>query len=208
MGLRVKKGYGFFEHYRRHITTIVLLLAAIIILLTAPSWKEGGNIERAFGVAGVLLILAGIFGRLWSTMYIGGKKNASLVTKGPYSLCRNPLYLFSFLAGLGACLEFENLLLVALFIGFFWIYYYKVITSEEKRLQSFFGDDFKAYMATTPMFVPNIFRYDGGDGPNIIPKLLWKNFLDASIFFAFIPLAYLVHRLQESGVLVAYLRIP
>lgn len=208
MALRVKQGYGFFEHYRRHVTSIALFFGAIIIFLTAPGWKDGGNIGEAFDIAGAILILAGILGRLWSTMYIGGKKNASLVTKGPYSMCRNPLYFFSFLASLGVCIEFENILLVVLFLSFFWFYYHRVITSEEKRLQSFFGEVFDAYKASTPMFMPNIFKYDSGDGPTIIPNLLWKNFLDASIFLVFIPLAYVVRRLQESGHLATLLRIP
>jgi len=45
--------------------------------------------------AGTLLAGVAVTGRAWSLMYISGKKNASLVTVGPYSLCRNPLYFFS-----------------------------------------------------------------------------------------------------------------
>ena len=37
-------------------------------------------------------------------LYVGGRKNAELVTTGPYSMMRNPLYFFSLLgvAGVGA----------------------------------------------------------------------------------------------------------
>jgi protein-S-isoprenylcysteine O-methyltransferase Ste14 len=38
--------------------------------------------------------------RLWSTLYIGGRKRVVLVSDGPYSLCRNPLYVGTFLIAL------------------------------------------------------------------------------------------------------------
>ena len=47
------------------------------------------------------MIFLGIVGRLWSTLYIGGRKSAEVVTGGPYSMTRNPLYVFSTLAAAG-----------------------------------------------------------------------------------------------------------
>ena len=41
------------------------------------------------------MILICILGRTWATLYIGGQKQRELVTKGPYSVVRNPLYLFT-----------------------------------------------------------------------------------------------------------------
>ena len=40
----------------------------------------------------------------WSSLYIAGRKGRELVTVGPYSTCRNPLYFFSIVgaAGMGA----------------------------------------------------------------------------------------------------------
>jgi protein-S-isoprenylcysteine O-methyltransferase Ste14 len=41
--------------------------------------------------------------RLWCSLYISGYKNSQLITSGPYSLCRNPLYFFSFVGFAALC---------------------------------------------------------------------------------------------------------
>jgi len=67
------------------------LLAPIFILLARPrpvTLAIGGVI----GLAGLLL-------RMWASGYL--RKNDQLATAGPYAHTRNPLYLGSFLIGLG-----------------------------------------------------------------------------------------------------------
>ena len=66
--------------------------------------------SRSAALAGLLawpVLAAGVSLRLWSTLHIGGHKRQRVVMDGPYSICRNPLYLFSLLAtlgvGLGSC---------------------------------------------------------------------------------------------------------
>ena len=51
---------------------------------------------------GIFAIILCIFGRTWTSLYIGGRKNRALLTKGPYSVVRNPLYVFSILGAAGA----------------------------------------------------------------------------------------------------------
>ena len=50
---------------------------------------------RLIEMAGLVLILVCILGRTWCTLYIGGLKKRELVTAGPYSVVRNPLYVFT-----------------------------------------------------------------------------------------------------------------
>jgi protein-S-isoprenylcysteine O-methyltransferase Ste14 len=116
----VKKTFNFFERNRRLITGGFLLVGLPLILFIQHSWPEGGTIDRAFDYSGIALILAGLGGRAWSTMYIGGRKNSQLVQDGPYSMCRNPLYFFSFIGGLGASIVLENLVVIILYLAVFF----------------------------------------------------------------------------------------
>jgi protein-S-isoprenylcysteine O-methyltransferase Ste14 len=199
--------YSFFERRRKVITASFLVIGVFIILFTRHTWPVGAA-GTVFTLSGAALILAGLSGRLWSTMYIGGKKNTSLVTLGPYSMCRNPLYFFSFLAGLGISMVFKNLLLIALYLVVFSFLYPLVIKSEEKRLHKFFGDVFLSYKSSTPAFIPNVLRLKFGESSGLPTGRLWKTFLDGSIFLMFIPLAYLIARLQESGALPTFWSVP
>ncbi|MBI5197424.1 MAG: isoprenylcysteine carboxylmethyltransferase family protein, partial [Nitrospirae bacterium] len=77
-----------------------------------------------------------------------------LATRGPYRLTRNPLYLGSFLMGLGFCLMGARLWLVPVFlIAFYWIYR-PTIRKEEEILQKRFGADFDRYKQSVPRFFP------------------------------------------------------
>lgn len=79
---------------KNRITFLWLFAASVMIvmILCRPAISERSPIHDLFEVSGFLLVLTGVFGRLWSILYIGNKKNVSLVTTGPYSVTRNPLY--------------------------------------------------------------------------------------------------------------------
>jgi len=204
----MKKGFNVFERRRRHLSALFLIIGIAIVAFTHHSWAPCSMVDIAFDWAGVLLIMAGVSGRLWATMHIGGRKNSSLVTTGPYSMCRNPLYLFSFLAGLGACVEFENVILIGMYLVTFTVYYPFVISSEEKRLESLFGAEFRAYKDSTPAFFPSLSHISLAGSSGMSTTLLWKNFRDSSVFIAMIPLAYVIEKLHESGMLASYWNIP
>ena len=63
-------------------------------------------LQDLFNIIGIFLLFVGILGRLYATLYIGGMKNSgsdgnSFISDGIYSVCRNPLYFFSFVGLLG-----------------------------------------------------------------------------------------------------------
>ena len=205
----MKKTFNFFEKKRRALTGVFIVTALCSVFLTEHSWEYGGAVQRAFRWTGALLVIMGVAGRLWSTMYIGGRKNDELVQGGPYSMCRNPLYLFSFIAGLGVTLSFENVLLAAIYIIGFSLYYPFVIRSEERRLEMLFGETFRAYMKSTPRFAPNPFLFRFGR-PEVSAARLWRTFQDAIMFIIMVPAAYLIDWLKEGGILhqIVRWRIP
>jgi protein-S-isoprenylcysteine O-methyltransferase Ste14 len=84
-----------------------------------------------------LLILAAL-GRIWCRIYISGRKDRELCTQGPYAMCRNPLYFFSFIGVIGFCLALQSVLMLVILTAAYIGYYRLVIDGEENRLSNFF----------------------------------------------------------------------
>ena len=146
----------FIERYR---TKLAQLLAVIFILTFAFS---NNALEWTYpAVPGVMMLigcaLVGVatVGRLWCALYIAGYKTDKLITSGPYSMCRNPLYFFSLLGGIGVGLCTEYLVLAAVIVVAFAAIYPITIKREEERLLSIYGDEYRAYIERVPRFIPN-----------------------------------------------------
>jgi hypothetical protein len=89
-----------------------------------------------------------------------------LNTTGMYSLCRHPLYLGNFLVALGWSMLFLNVWLVAVYCMAFWLYYERIMMTEEAFLRERFGNAFHGWAAKTSAFVPR-----------------WQNWLPAELPF-------------------------
>lgn len=103
-------------------------------------------------VAGLCIALAGIVVRGWAAGAI--RKNSILTTHGPYALTRNPLYLGSFLMGMGVAVASGVVWILALLVVFFVIVYGRTMRREEARLSRLFGEEFERYAAAVPRFIP------------------------------------------------------
>jgi len=82
------------------------------------------------------------------------RKDAMLTTSGPYAWTRNPLYLGSFLLGLGFAVMSGNWIAAALIILPSFIVYPNVIRNEEAHLARLFPEQFREYCAAVPRFFP------------------------------------------------------
>jgi len=131
---------------------------------------------------GLVLLTAAAFGRIWCLVFIAGKKNDILVTDGPYSITRNPLYVFSFLGAIGFGLAVENPLLAGLLAVLFGIYYPYVVRKEEGLLASVFGATFQEYAARTPRWFPNLSLYKEPTTITVSPVKIREGILDAMWF--------------------------
>lgn len=83
-----------------------------------------------------------------------GQRADQLNTSGMYSIVRNPLYLGNFVAILGVLICVKVWWLVAMFALLYWLYIERVIAVEEAFLGQKFGDDYRAWAARTPAFLP------------------------------------------------------
>jgi len=103
---------------------------------------------------GLLLILWCIEGRIWSSIFIGGRKTEELGTHGPYALCRNPLYFYSWLGAIGiACATgMVSVIVSAAFV--FWLVFHLTIRAEERNLLRLHGAEYLDYCQNIPRFFP------------------------------------------------------
>jgi len=148
-----RPGKSTFENWRIPLTLSFAPLWLLLLLVTRPREFES-NVYEMIEMAGFFLVFTAVLGRLWCTVFIGGRKDRELCTSGPYSLSRNPLYFFSFLGVAGICLAAQNLLLTVLTSTIFFAYYLPVMAKEEARLEVLFGDSYRAWADKVPRFFP------------------------------------------------------
>ena len=92
-----------------------LALAIYLLTLAAVAASDGRAIEGAAALVaqafGFLLVSAAVLGRLWTTLFIAGRKGEQLVVDGPYARARHPLYSWSIVAALGIGLSTRSAIL-------------------------------------------------------------------------------------------------
>ena len=106
---------------------------------------------------GGLVALPGLALRAWATGHL--RKNDALATTGPYAYTRNPLYLGSFVMGLGVTIAAGRLILGVVFAALFLGIYVPVMRVEAKTLGELFGKEYQDYAAKVPMFLPRVTAY-------------------------------------------------
>ena len=188
-----------FQERRRQVLA-VLLVAIFLFLLFVRSVAQDPVHEYIEWAGGALMVIA-ILGRTWCTLYIGGRKSADIVTGGPYSVTRNPLYVFSAIgaAGIGAM---TGSVVVALLLGVFtWLAFLMVILVEERFLEKNFGEPYRAYMRQVPRFFPKPWLFRENETLTVRPQLIYKTFADGLVFVLAYPFFEVIEYLQDIGVL-------
>lgn len=101
---------------------------------------------------GLPLLVGGQAMRLWSAGYL--HKLADLTTAGPFALCRNPLYLGSFLLCLGYVVMGARLDMAVVCIALFWLFHGGAIVYEERLLADKFGEPYTRYCKSVARLLP------------------------------------------------------
>jgi protein-S-isoprenylcysteine O-methyltransferase Ste14 len=142
-----------------------LLLAGILLcspkipvlsgrFLPLAAWAE-------WGAAGVALNLAGLLLTVWARAYLGRnwsgtitiKEDHELITGGPYSLVRHPIYTGLLLAFIGVALargEWRGILGVLIAAAAFW----RKLRIEERWMRERFGDKYQTYSQRVSALIP------------------------------------------------------
>ena len=197
----------FAQIKRIRLLQVGVVLVAFLMIWTRPAWNEASFLHEAVEFGGVSLVWLCIFGRLWSILYVGGRKNNELITVGPYSITRNPLYFFSTIGAFGTGLMFGSVV-VALALGAAALAVFFVTAAKEAvYLRTKFGEAYATYERRTPLFWPNPFLYVESQDARFSPRALKSTFVDGLAFMTIFPLIEFVEYLREIGSIPSFLAL-
>lgn len=197
---------GRVQTIRKNGLKIGALFAFALLMVCGPWWGHG--IHRYLEAVGIYLIVLCILGRTLCSAYISGYKNAKIIDMGPYSVCRNPLYVFSFIGAVGVGAMFGSLVISILFGAVTWIVQRVVVAREESYLLSMHGTTFRDYMNKVPRFWPNFSLWKSGETIEVRTHGVLRSFADASLFFLAIPAIEILEYLKESGMTPVLFELP
>ncbi len=117
-------------------------------------------------IFGGILIVLGECLRIWAVGYAGGSTRTRtigtarcLVTAGPYSHVRNPIYLGNLVLSLGVCLTANVYWMVVILGVGYLLQYVPIVLYEERYLSEMCGDVYRRYYDSVPRFLPNVRPY-------------------------------------------------
>lgn len=143
----------------------VMGVAVAIVLVLCPWWRLPPSPYLL--TAGGLIVLAGVSLRLWCILQIGGSarktsklKAERVISWGPYSIVRNPIYIANTTTFIGFTVLAGLPWLVPGVIGLFWLWYDAIVRREEAFIAEKHPLDFAAYSSTVSRWLPRL-RFRG-----------------------------------------------
>ena len=199
---------NFIARNRIVITRWSFGVVAALILFTDHIWKEPGLFEFLLESVGFILVVIAVFGRLWSSVFICGYKTKRVIEFGPYSVTRNPLYVFSFIGAMGFGLVTQSLVITFVIFLIYVFIYARTIAYEENKLEEALGVQYLQYKANTPRFFPDFTLYRSVPQYEINVKKFQNAFKDAIWFFLIFGGLQIIELLHQYGYLPVLFRLP
>ncbi len=135
-------------------------------------------------IVGGLVALPGLGLRAWATGHL--RKNDALASTGPYAYTRNPLYLGSFVMGLGFTIAAGRVILGLVFAALFLGIYVPVMRVEAKTLAELFGKDYQDYATAVPLFLPRVSAYRDGAAKAKFDPALYRRYREYQAAIGFV----------------------
>jgi protein-S-isoprenylcysteine O-methyltransferase Ste14 len=138
------------------------------ILLIAAADTEGTRLGAGWEALCVALALGGLALRVATVGFVPkdtSQRNSArpqaeaLNTTGLYSVVRHPLYVGNYLMWLGVALLPRAWWAPVIVSLVFWLYYERIMFAEEEFLRRRFAEDYTAWAAATPAFLPRLRRW-------------------------------------------------
>lgn len=206
--IRGRPDLGQVQRRRKRALVVCALALMAMFPVTASVYGAETAMHETVESAGFALILFCVLGRTWSALYIGGRKRRTLVIEGPYSLVRNPLYLFSVVGAGGIGMTTGSVAFGLAFAMVAFLVFDSVVRSEETWLKATFGANFEAYAAEVRRWRPRLSAWRDAHEVLVRPRLVLATFRDAVPLLLALPLSEAIDHLQEAGYLPVLLRLP
>ncbi len=132
-----------------------------LLVMTFCFWNEYEN-NLIIWPCGLSAMALAFLIRIWAIKHIGRRvprkykdgRGLHLVTTGPYSLVRNPIYIGNIVAMMGLCALSELLWFMPVIFAYFFLHYSLVVRYEEYKLSVLFGRDYEIYRQKVSRWIP------------------------------------------------------
>jgi protein-S-isoprenylcysteine O-methyltransferase Ste14 len=165
------------SRWRASISFFLLIPIGLMVSFSPLPFDLHGWPDVACNVVGWTLFIIGGFFRWWGTLYVGGRKSEELVTEGAYSICRNPIYLGTFLILMATGVLAESLTFLVASILVAAVYLRITVPCEERRLMRKFPQAFAEYCLRTPRFFPRLSSFQSHELIQVNVKGLRAEFI-------------------------------
>jgi protein-S-isoprenylcysteine O-methyltransferase Ste14 len=141
----------------RHRTSLPLPVALAILTLRVGEAPPSAGLLAA----GVAITALGEALRLWGVRHIGAisrtrsTRLGPLVDTGPFAIVRNPLYIGNIALWAGFALTARLVWLVPVIVVLLGLEYHAIVRWEEQLLEQQRGDEYRAYCARVPRWLPD-----------------------------------------------------
>ncbi len=141
---------------RIHHLRGVLISPPLVLCVFCFSYET--ELDELIWPLGTSIFLLGFAFRVWAQQHIQRhlKVSRHLVTTGPYSFVRNPLYVGNVLMCLAAVIISELLWLIPITILWCTLVYFIVVRCEESQLLRRYGQSYRRYMLEVPRWFPRV----------------------------------------------------
>lgn len=167
-----RQGHWLFKY--RSTLPLIIFVVGIFLFYQNESNPQNWILkteseQNLFEIACLLVALLGFFIRVYTVGYsrpnTSGRNTEKQVadelnTKGIYSIVRNPLYVGNYFMWLGIAMLTGNFWFIISFTLFYFLYYERIIFTEEQFLKEKFGDTYLSWARKTPIIVPNFSQFE------------------------------------------------
>lgn len=189
------RAQGVSNLHRKLIFRLLAIGLAAYLLYAPDPWRIHGPMVTGMQITGILLMFAGIIGRILATLSIGGRKDRVIIKTELYSICRNPLYFSSFLMAIGLGLLSARIDFTALIITAFLVIFFPMMLNEGNVLRAKFPD-FAEYEKRVPLFFPNFRTWQQREQLQVDFNRVMRTLLDGSLTLLAIPVMILIRMIN------------
>lgn len=157
----VYKSYAY--RSRMWMTAVSVGVGLALTAMNRPLAPLPGHLDSVLYVLGAVMFCAGAAIRIWAAAYICARKSVDVVTTGPYSLCRNPLYWGTLLMVAAFPLLIKSPLLAVTMLPIILLYLFAVVPVEEAVMQSRHGATYTAYCQSVSRWWPSLRGFVKGE---------------------------------------------
>ncbi|MBK7902040.1 MAG: isoprenylcysteine carboxylmethyltransferase family protein [Proteobacteria bacterium] len=190
----------------RLMAMAVIVCIVLVALTERPTFT--GFASGLVGFLGFVLVVFAALGRFWTSLFIAGRKDATLVQVGPYAACRHPLYLLSLIGMIGLGLATRSVVLLLALAGMAALLHAGAMRTEDALLERAHGEAARRYREQVPALIPDGSRYSVPELLEIQPRVAWKAVLDAGSLLLALALMQAAHVLQHAGTIAPWWRLP